>query len=63
MSVSYHVYDSKIYSGGIWNKICEFVSERAAFLVLSGFIVLEVIKSIHCCKKIWSFISRELLFI
>ena len=43
--------------------LCEFVSKREALLVLSGFIVLKIFKSIHCCKKLLSIISRKVLFI
>ena len=34
------------------SRICEFVSKREALLVLSGFIVVKIFKSIHCCKKV-----------
>ena len=34
------------------SRICELVSEMAALLVLSGFIVLKTFKSIHYCKKL-----------
>ena len=33
------------------SRVCEYVSKRAASLVLSGFIVLEIVKSIRCCIK------------
>ena len=45
------------------SRICEFVSKRAALLVLSGFILLKMFKSIHCCKKLGSIVSHEVLFI
>ena len=45
------------------SRICEFVSKRAALLVLSGFILVKMFKSIHCCKKLGSIVSHEVLFI
>ena len=33
------------------SRVCEYVSKRAASLVHSGFIVLEIVESIGCCIK------------
>ena len=64
MTFSYHVYVSKIHRKKYKkSRISEFVSKRAALLVLSGFILLKMFKSIHCCKKLGSIVSRGVLFI
>ena len=44
------------------SEICDIVSKKAALLILSGFIVLKIFKSIHCYKKLWSIVSQEVLF-
>ena len=64
MTVSYHVYASKIHRKKKHKKsrISEFVSKRAALLLLSGVILLKMFKSIHCCRKLGSIFSREVLF-
>ena len=64
MTVPYHVYASKIHRKETWkSRICEFVSKMTALLLLSGVILLKMFKSIHCCRKLGSIVSREVLFI
>ena len=63
MTVSYHAYASKTHRKNIKKStICEFVSKRAALLVLSGFILLKMFSSIHSWKKLGSIVSHEVLF-